>query len=72
MVSGIMVGILEEQHAGHIVLSDSTRLPLADGLILERFGSGAHVTIDYSRDSGGEMVVQSIKRTSGVTPLPSA
>jgi hypothetical protein len=62
MALGILVGVLKEQHAHHIVLTDSTRIPLADGLIVERFGSGTHVTITFNRDSAGEMVVQSIQR----------
>ena len=49
----------QEQHADHIVLSDSTRIPLADGLVLEQFGSGTRVTITYRHDRGGEMVVES-------------
>ena len=62
-----MFAILEEQHPDHIVLSDSTRLPLAVGLILERFLAGSRVTITYSRDGDrGEMVVQSVKSS----PLP--
>jgi hypothetical protein len=65
MVSGVMVGVLKEQHADHIVLSDSTRIPFAEGLILEQFGAGTRVTITYSRESGGEMIVQSIKRSGG-------
>ena len=69
MVSGIMVGILKEQQAHHIVLSDSTRMALADGLIVERFGSGTRVTITYNRDSAGAMVVQSIQR--GAAPNDS-
>jgi len=31
MVSGVMVAVLKEQHVGHIVLTDRTSLPLADG-----------------------------------------
>ena len=69
MVSGIMVGVLKEQHTDHIVLSDSTHMALADGLTVERFGSGTRVTITYSRDSAGEMVVQSIQR--GAAPNDS-
>jgi hypothetical protein len=32
MALGMMFGILKEQHADHIVLSESTRIRLADGL----------------------------------------
>ena len=63
-VMGVMFGSLKEQHADHIVLSDSTRIPLADGLVLEQFGSGTRVTITYRRDRGGEMVVESIQRSA--------
>ena len=63
-VMGVMFGSLKEQHADHIVLSDSTRIRLADGLVLEQFGSGTRVTITYRRDRGGEMVVESIQRSA--------
>jgi hypothetical protein len=63
-----MVGILQEQHAHHIVLSDSTCMPLAEGLILER-DSGTPITIIYNRIRGGAMVVQSIQR--GAAPNDS-
>ena len=59
-----MVGILKEQQAHHIVLSDSTRIRLAEGLVLEQFGSGTRVTITYRRDRGGEMIVESIQRSA--------
>ena len=63
-VMGVMFGSLKEQHADHIVLSDSTRIWLADGLVLEQFGSGTRVTITYRRDRGGEMIVESIQRSA--------
>jgi hypothetical protein len=64
MISGISVGILKEQHSDHIVLGDSSRVQLPNGLVLERFASGSSVTILYSRDDAGEMVVQSITRSA--------
>ena len=64
MVSGISVGILKEQHSEHIVLGDSSRVQFPNGLVLERFPSGSSVTILYSRDDAGEMVVQSITRSA--------
>jgi len=64
MVSGIMLAVLKEQHADSIVLSDSTSVPLPEGLILERITSGSRVVILYSRkDDGGEMVVLSVTRS---------
>jgi hypothetical protein len=65
-VTGVMVGRIKEQHAGHIILSDTTRLSLANGLTLEQFDSGELVTITYGRDSGGGMVVQSITRSAAL------
>lgn len=55
-----------KQHTGHIILGDSTRLSLATGLSLEQFDSGDLVTITYGRDSGGEMVVESITRSAAL------
>jgi hypothetical protein len=61
--AGVILGILKEQHADCIVLSDSMRIPLAVGLILEPFLSGTGVTVIYSRDSDGKVVVQNMKCT---------
>jgi len=61
-----MVGRIKERHAGHIILGDGTRLSLANGLSLEQFDSGDLATITYGRDSGGEMVVQTITRSAAV------
>jgi len=60
---GVMFAVLEAQHADHLVLSDGSHVRLADGLILERLGSGTHLTITYSRDGAGAMVAQRIKRS---------
>jgi len=60
MALGMMFGILKEQHADHIVLSESTRIRLADGLKLERLGIGERVAITYRRDAAGEIVAQSV------------
>jgi hypothetical protein len=59
-----MVGRIKEQHTGHIILGDSTRLSLANGLSLEQFDSGDLVTITYGLDGGGGMVVESITRNA--------
>ena len=66
MVTGVMVGKIREQHAGHIILADSTHLSLANGLSLEHVASEDLVTITYGRDSGGGMVVQSITRDAAL------
>ena len=68
MVSGVLIGILKEQHADYLILGDIARIPLPAGLILEQFDSGTLVTIDYNRDSGGEIVVQSMKRSNALRP----
>lgn len=66
MVTGVMVGKIKEQHGDHIILADSTRLSLANGLSLEQFDSEDLVTITYGRDRGGGMVVQSITRNAAL------
>lgn len=66
MVTGVMVGRIKEQHAGHIILGDSSRLSLANGVTLEQFDSGDLVTITYLRDSDGGMVVESITRSAAL------
>jgi hypothetical protein len=64
MVSGIMLAVLKEQHADSLVLSDSTYVPIPEGLIVEGITSGSRVIILYSRgDEGGEMVVLSVTRS---------
>jgi hypothetical protein len=64
MVSGIMVGVLKEQHPGHLLLADRRRISLPEGLIVDRFGPATPITILYSRDGAAEMVVQSVTRST--------
>jgi len=64
MVSGIVIGIVKEQHADYIVLTNTSRISLPDGLVLERLLPGSSVTILYRRDPAGEMLVQSITRSA--------
>jgi hypothetical protein len=64
MSSGIVIGVLKEQHTDYIVLTDASRILLPDGLVLERLLPGSSVTILYSRDAAGEMLVQSITRSA--------
>lgn len=66
MVTGVMVGRIKEQHVGHIVLGDGTRLALATRLSWEEFNSGELVTITYGRSRGGGMVVESITRKASL------
>jgi hypothetical protein len=69
MVSGVLLGILKQQHADYLVLGVvGAPIPLPAGLILERFDPGTLVTINYSRDSGGEMVIESMKRSRAFRP----
>jgi hypothetical protein len=72
MASGIVIGILKEQHSDHIILTDASRVPLPDGLVLERFPPGSSVTILYGHDDAGEMVVKSVTQspTSHLRHLP--
>jgi hypothetical protein len=46
--AGVILGILEAQHADCIVLSDRERIPLPKGLILESFPSGTSVTVIFN------------------------
>ena len=68
MVTGVMVGRIQEQQVGHIILGDGTRLALATGLSVEGFDSGELVTISYGPDRGGGMVVESITRSAALWP----
>ncbi|HXA96310.1 MAG TPA: hypothetical protein VN323_12170 [Candidatus Dormibacteraeota bacterium] len=63
MASGIVVGILTAQHADHIILGNTGRIALPEGLVVERFGRGTPVTVAFSYDDAGTMVVESITRT---------
>jgi hypothetical protein len=56
----MMHGILKEQHADHIVLSESTRVRLADGLELEPLRVGALIAVSYYRDPDGEIVAETV------------
>jgi len=60
MALGMMYGILKEQRADYIVLSESTRVRLADGLKLQEFGVGARIAITYHRNPDGEIVAQKV------------
>lgn len=64
MASGMMFGILEEQHADHVVLSDGIRIRLAAGLKLERLSAGTRIAIAYRRDLAGEIVAETITRSA--------
>jgi len=67
MVCGITVGVLKELHADHILLSDSTCIPFAEGLAVDQIAPGSRITIVYSRkDDDGGMVAQSIKHSIGI------
>ena len=72
MVSGIVIGILKEQHSDHIILSDSSRVRLPDGLVQEHFPTGCSVTVLYTLDGTSERIVQSVTRsaTSNLRHLP--
>lgn len=69
MVSGVVVGVLKEQHPDHLLLTDSTRISLPEGLIVERFGPATPITILYRRDGAAEMVVQSVTRSANRTKV---
>ncbi len=66
--SGVMVAVLKEQHPDHLILSDTARIPLPAGLIVEQFAAGTRVTIIYRRESGGKIIVQSITRNASSLP----
>lgn len=71
MVCGITVGVLKELHADHIVLSDSSCIPFAEGLVADQIAPGSRITIVYSRnDDGGGMVVQSISHGTSIDEFP--
>ena len=63
MASGIVVGIITEQRADHIILGNTGRIALPAGLIVEQFGRGTPVTVAFSYDGAGSIVVESIQRT---------
>jgi hypothetical protein len=64
--AGVILGILKAQHTHCIVLSGSERIPLALGLTLEPVPPGAAVTVIYSRNSDGRMVVQNMKGSTAL------
>jgi hypothetical protein len=69
--SGIMVGVLKEQHPDHLLLSDSTHISLPEGLIVEGFAPGARITILYRREDAAGMVIQGVTH-SAPSHLPPA
>jgi hypothetical protein len=69
--AGVIVGTLKEQHADCIVLSDGIRIPLAVRLTLEPCPPGAAVTVIYSRNSDGQVVVQRMKCSTALARVAS-
>ena len=68
MASGVLIGILKQQHADYLVLGDNVPIPLPAGLVLQQFMTGLLVTIGYERHGGGPMIVHSMNRSPAILP----
>lgn len=60
---GVVVGLLTAQHVDHITLGNTRPMALRKGLLLEIFGQGTPVTVTFSYDDAGTIVVENVRRS---------
>lgn len=65
MAGGVIVGILQERHADHIVLRDGTRVFLTAKQSTEEFAIGITLTVAYTTKKDGRRVADNIWRGRG-------
>jgi len=62
MAGGVIVGILQERHADHIVLRDGTQVFLTAKQSGSEFAIGASLTVAYTLKKNGKKMADSIWR----------
>lgn len=63
MAGGVLVGILRERHADHIILRDGTQVFLTGKETAREFAIGTSLTVSYTLKKDGKKVVDNIWRT---------
>ena len=61
---GVIVGILQERHADHIVLRDGTRVFVTSKQITSQFPLGISLTVAYTIKKDGRKMADDIWRCS--------
>jgi len=62
MAGGVIVGVLRERHADHIVLRDGTRVFLSAKQTATEFAIGTSLTVAYTVKKGGKKMADDIWR----------
>jgi hypothetical protein len=62
MAGGVIVGILRERHADHIVLRDGTQVFLSAKQSASEFVVGTALTVAYTVKKGGKKLADNIWR----------
>ncbi|HSE03523.1 MAG TPA: hypothetical protein VLK35_05140 [Methylomirabilota bacterium] len=64
MAGGVIVGILQERHADHIILRDGTRVFLTAKQADSQFAIGVSLTVAYTVKKDGRKMADDIWRCS--------
>jgi hypothetical protein len=64
MAGGVIVGILRERHADHIVFRDGTRVFLSAKQSASEFAIGISLTVAYTLKKDGRKIADNIWRSS--------
>ncbi|MGH7316427.1 MAG: hypothetical protein ACREI6_00755 [Candidatus Rokuibacteriota bacterium] len=64
MAGGVIVGILQERHADHIVLRDGTQVFLTPKQSASQFTVGISLTVAYTVKKDGRKLADNIWRCS--------
>ena len=62
MAGGVIVGVLRERHADHIVLRDGTQVFLSVKQAATEFSIGTSLTVAYTVKKGGKKMADDIWR----------
>jgi|HubBroStandDraft_6_1064221.scaffolds.fasta_scaffold546822_1 hypothetical protein len=60
MAGGVVVGILQEWHADHIILRDGTQVFLTAKQSTSQFAVGISLTVAYTVKKGGKKLADNI------------
>lgn len=64
MAGGVIVGILQERHADHIILRDGTRVFVTPKQSVSQFALGISLTVAYTLKKDGRKIADNIWRCS--------
>jgi hypothetical protein len=64
MAGGVIVGILRERHADHIIFRDGTRVFLTAKQSATEFAIGISLTVAYTLKKDGRKMAEDIWRSS--------